>query len=327
MGAVKSLSIGTNAWWMFLVPPAWMAGSNEAFISFHFSSFTWISILLSILAPLAGLWMVVSVLAPGFNQKLSTLEQGDLKKDIVRRKVDISRYLAAIFTRTEKESVLFGVIWKIAGRDRKFKQTIYPMLGSLVVFFGIMYYAQFKHIGNESDSKFYLLLLYFPVFYLFILITSLKFSDNYKSAWIYKSIPINQPGEIVSATIKAISIKLFVPLYLLCNGILLYYKGLGFSFEILSALLINFIFLAGLLFIFKFDLPFTTDSRNKTSDLNMLLAIAMLPVTAVMAGIHYLFVKLHFNFLLVSAVLFILCWYTFRKIRKAGWNKISTFEV
>jgi hypothetical protein len=102
---------------------------------------------------------------------------------------------------------------------------------------------------------------------------------------------------------------------------------LGFSFEILSALLINFIFLAGLLFIFKFDLPFTTDSRNKTSDLNMLLAIAMLPVTAVMAGIHYLFVKLHFNFLLVSAVLFILCWYTFRKIRKAGWNKISTFEV
>lgn len=327
IGAIKSLTFGAGAWWMFLVPSAWMAGSNEAFVSFHFSTFSWISILLSIIVPLAGLWMVVRVLAPGFNQKLASLDQGDLKKNSWRRKADISRLLASIFTRTDKESALFSIIWKIAGRDRKFKQTIYPMLGSLVVFFGIMFYTQFKHIGHDNNSKFYLLLLYFPVFYLFILITSLKYSDNYRSAWIYKSIPINQPGEIVSATIKAISLKLFVPLYLFCNGVLLYYKGIGFSFEILSALLINFIFLTGLLFLFKFDLPFTTDSRNKVGDSNMLLAIAILPVSAVMAGVHYLFVKLNFNFLLVTVVLFVLCCLSFRKIRKAGWNKISVFEV
>jgi hypothetical protein len=256
------------------------------------------------------------------------MDQGEIK-DIAKESsgFSISAYLAKIFTRTSNEAAMFGLIWKIAGRDRKFKQMIYPMLGSVVVFFGVMLYTQFKYMLSGENDKFYLILLYFPLFYLFIIYSNIKFSDNYKSAWIYKIVPLTWPGEVVSATLKAISIKLFVPVYLGCNAILIYIYGPSIIIEIIAALLMNYICLCGLLLLFKFDLPFTVDNANRATNANMLVSMVLLPVSAAISGIHYLILYLHINFLLIIPFLGIICWLLFRKIRFIEWKKIEVFEV
>lgn len=328
INTLKHLKFETPDWRMYLLPPTWMAASNNAFVTFNFNQFSVTNIALSVLIPVLGLMLVIKVLAPGFSNKLQILDQGELKD--VKKETSgfrISAYLAKIFTRTSNENAMFGLIWKIAGRDRKFKQMIYPMLGSVVVFFGIMLYTQFKYMLSGENDKFYLVLLYFPLFYLFIVYSNIKFSDNYKSAWIYKIIPLDRPGEVVSATLKAISIKLFVPVYLGCNAILIYIYGVPIIIEIIAALLMNYICLCCLLLLFKFDLPFTVDNANKTNNANMLVAMVLLPVSAAISGIHYLFLYFHINFLLVIPFLGIICWFLFRKIRLTGWKKIEVFEV
>ncbi len=328
INTLKHLKLETPDWWMYLLPPTWMAASNNAFITFNFDQFSLINIALSVLIPIFGLMLVIKVLAPGFSNKLQIMDQGEIR-DVAKESsgFSISAYLAKLFTRTSNEAAMFGLIWKIAGRDRKFKQMIYPMLGSVVVFFGIMFYTQFKYMLSGENAKFYLILLYFPLFYLFIVYTNVKFSDNYKSAWIYKIIPLDRPGEVVSATLKAISIKLFVPVYLGCNAVLIYIYGAPIVIEIIAALLMNYICLCCLLLLFKFDLPFTVDNANKTNNANMLVSMVLLPVSAAVSGIHYLFLYFHISFLLVIPLLGFICWFLFRKIRLIEWKKIEVFEV
>jgi ABC-2 type transport system permease protein len=328
VGKLEHVNLGTGNWWIHLLPPSWMAGSNELFVSFHITSFSVISLLLSILIPLGGLWFVVKVLAPGYTAKLAVMEQGDLMKVTEHSdKAGLSGILARVFTRTNVESAVFQAVWKIAGRDRKFKQTVYPMLGSIFVMLFIFGFSGKSTIYELATTKLFLVLLYLPLFYLFIICISLKYSDNYRSAWIYKVIPVEQPGAIVSASIKAITLKLFVPVYLLCNGIMIYFQGIGFIFQIITGLMIS---LTGLLFIlslFRIDLPFSADPLNRYVGGNMLLTFILLPLGGVMAGLHYLLIYFHIPMALVSLGTGLLCWFVFRRFRKTRWNKIEAIEV
>ncbi len=325
---LENVSISTGKWWVYLLPPSWMAGSNEAFVSFHFSLFSVISILLSILVPIFGLWFVVKVLAPGYASKLVIMEQGELMKVTEHdNKFTLSGFLARIFTRTGTESAIFQTVWKVAGRDRKFKQTIYPLLGSIFVFMFLIGFSSHTSINDYVTSNNFLILLYFPFFFLFTINSTLKYSDNYKSAWIYKITPIKHPGEIISATIKAIILKLFLPVYCVVNGMMIYYRGIEFIGHIVTGFILCIITLIGVLSLFKVNLPFTADTSVKNARGNMLLAFILFPLSAGIAGIHYLFIKFHFNMFMVALVLSGVCWFAFRLFRQIGWNKVEPFEV
>jgi ABC-2 type transport system permease protein len=325
---ISKVNLAIDKWWIHLMPPSWMAGSNEVFVSFHVTLFGMISIFLSILVPVLGLWLVVKVLAPGFTDKLVIMEQGEMIKiSKYDRNINLSELLAKIFTRTKTESAVFQAIWKIAGRDRKFKQTIYPMLGSIFVFIFIIGYSS-RSTGNDlSTSNEFLVLLYLPLFYLFVICLNLKYSDHYKSAWIYKVMPIEQPGEIVSATIKVIVLKLFLPVYFVINGMMIYFRGFGFIGHILTGFIVCLIALTTVLSFFKLDLPFSADSSIKNASGGMLLTFFLFPFSAALAGIHYLCIKFHFNMFVVAFVAMIFCWFVFRKFRKIGWGRIENFEV
>lgn len=327
VAVIGNTNLSVEHWWMILLPPSWMAGSNELVISFDLTRYSAISLFLSIIIPFIGLWLIIKVLSPGFSHKLSELDQGDLQKTKDdKREINISKFLARIFTRSKTESMFFQIIWKIAGRDRKFKQMIYPMLGFLIMFSVMMFYTTGKYM-SETDDKSFLIYLYFPAFYLFVIIVNIKYSDNYKAAWLYKSIPLVKPGEIISAMIKAISIKLFLPVYIISNGFLIYYKGFAFIFQITTALFFNLLFLVCIYTLSKVHLPFSSDNQNKKTDSNMLLSILFLPIGAAMAGIHYIFIYFNVNFILSSAVLLLVCWFAFKKMRNWSWGKIETFEV
>ena len=328
IGRIKNFSIDTVNWWVYLIPSSWMAGSNEAFISFHLTMFSVVSIFLSIVVPWFGLWMVVKILAPGYSEKLAIMEQGESKKvSDHNESFSLSRGLAKIVTRTQIESAVFQALWKVAGRDRKFKQTTYPMFGSIFVFVFIMAFNSRNSEINFVTTNGFLVFLYFPLFFLFVVSTSLKYSDNFKSAWIYKTMPIEKPGEIVSATLKAIILKLFLPVYFVVNGSLIYFRGFGFIGHILIGFLLCLITLVSILSISKVDLPFTADSSTKNASGNMLLAFILLPLSFGIAGIHLLFIRFNFNVIAVVVALFFVCWFVFRLFRQIGWNKIESFEA
>jgi ABC-2 type transport system permease protein len=327
---LAAIKFSPNHWWLNLLPPSWMAGSNEFFTSFNVTWFSLLSIALAWIVPVGGLLLIVKVLAPGYTKKMAILEQGDTKKIKTlenKKTFSFSSFLSKIFTRTPLEAAAFQVIWKIAGRDRKFKQTIYPMLGSMVV---LVFMILFTGRGRASDSKTsmsFLVFLYFPLLFIYSLIQQLKYTDNFRSAWIYKVMPISRPGEIVSATIKAISLKLFVPAYLACNAVVLYYRGIEYFPHIVVGFLLTTIIAVGLFSISKFSLPFTSDYVDKNTGNNMATTFILLPIGAAAAGLHFCLIWLNVNILLVAAVLAVAYWFVFKAVRKTNWNRIEAFEV
>ncbi|NJK98829.1 MAG: hypothetical protein HC905_31445 [Bacteroidales bacterium] len=135
------------------------------------------------------------------------------------------------------------------------------------------------------------------MFYLFIIFINLKYTDNPRTAWIFKSLPVNHPGEIVTASLKAFTLKLFLPVYLICTGFIIYALGWLYVFHIATGLFMCLITLLGFLSLYKVDLPFTQDSQIKTTNANFLLSFLILPLAGVLAGIHFLLIKLQVSFI------------------------------
>src|SRR5699024_12256601 len=76
-------------------------------------------------------------------------------------------------------------------------------------------------LAGLQDSK-----MYFTIYFIFFAISAmpqfLKYSGDYKGAWIYKIIPIENTRNIYKGTIKAAFINLFTPLFIIVSIIFLF---------------------------------------------------------------------------------------------------------
>ena len=324
-------SIDTSHWWIYLIPSAWMAGSNESFIYLDFTFYRIVSLILSWVVPLVGLWLVIKVLAPGYANKLVILEQGDIKVPKTNEKElkwTVAGVFASLLTRSSTEFSFFQLIWRIAGRDRKFKQSVYPVFGMIAVFVFIIIFNRKEPLSDLANSYSFLTTLYVPIFYLYLILKSLQFSDNYQSSWIYKVAPISTPGEILSASVKTISVKLFLPVYIIINGIFIYYRGFGFLVDIYIGFLLSVMAVVAMLSYTKLHLPFTTGYADRTAGASKLLqAIIPMFIAGIMAFFHFILCFYHIPLVYPAIIVTIACWYVFKYFRHINWNKINYFSV
>jgi len=140
-------------------------------------------------------------------------------------------------------------------------------------------------------------------------------------------LPVKTPGEIISATIKAITIKLFIPVYIVVNIIFIYFRGLSFLLDIYVAFLLIIITTLAMLSISKVDLPFTTNIAERNTNGNTLITFSVMLVGACLAGIHYLINSFNIPMIIPAIILTPICWFVFKTFRKIGWRKIEAFRV
>jgi ABC-2 type transport system permease protein len=215
----------------YFLPPVWIAAINEVLI--HPSRATLLTSIVAIIGvtvPLAGLWLVAKVLAPGFNKQLAIAATSDgnvtapLAPSLVKKpKFDLAGRLAGLVASDPVENAGFRITWKLAARIREFKIKVYPAFAYVPIYF---LYFTLNGKGNLDQRIYklqqypaYIFLIYLSTFIISAILQHISFTEKYKPAWVYYALPITQPGKILSGMYKAVVTLYYLPYCLVIGAV------------------------------------------------------------------------------------------------------------
>lgn len=322
----------TPQWWNFLLPSSWFAAPFALFIDHSKETLYLYLTLAAVLIPLLALILYLKVAAPAFErnlQKLSTSDGGgrDLKKS------RLSLLLTNLLCRNKLEKTFFRFTHMMLSNERKLKLKIYPSLAFAVImpFVFLFSIAGTTHSFSEFLSALahgrYYISLYFSAAFLCPLVLMLSTSENYKGAWIYRALPVDNPALVLKGALKAFITKYVVPVYLIAGAIFTTFCGL----RIVPDLILIFLNMLGLLLVIfmmnKKELPFYKNFSTTQGGSNTAVVFVSLGLCGAFAGVHYLLLRLFapgvYIFMGVSLLAVILLW---RLSFRFTWRDIARDE-
>jgi hypothetical protein len=321
---------------MFL-PTYWFAGAWQELYSWNSSLKLWTCVAFTILVPALGAWIVVKYFAPSFNRKLSMIT-GDsavssTSNENAARKSSsaYSNFLSKLFTRSGVERVSFLFTWKMMLRSRNFKMKVYPAIGYMIVIMVLMIiqnnHFSFKDIISQTkDGIFYMLMvIYFSNLLLISALAQVSMSEKYKAAWIFFTAPVNDPGKIISGSVKAAIAQLFFPFALIIILSLSILAGptaipnllLGVSNELLISAIAAYIAMR--------KLPFSSPQQNNAGGILRVFVVMILGV--VFAAIHFLLYKIIIVISILTILSLTATWLVFDALNRLSWQKIYSSYI
>ena len=175
-------------------------------------------------------------------------------------------------------------------RDRKFKQSVYPNFGIMIVLAIILLKPDLSNIlsslqGNDEFGKyFFVMMLGFSVN---AAILQLPYTDTPEAAWIYRALPFTAHGDIISGATKAMLTKFLIPIYFIIAIPSMLLWGLTFAFQILLSVLGNILLVLVIVSTRETLLPFTRVREMQQKGLNTVRAIFSMIFMVMMAGLIY----------------------------------------
>lgn len=315
----------------YVLPPVWMSMSMEAVYLNNYNKLHLIMMVCALLAPIIIMWFMTKYLAPVFNKKIAALGGSVTSNKITEKSsgsdTALSEKLSALFCSNQLQVAGFEKVWKITGRDKNFKLQFYPSLGYIFV---LMFVVLFKKDTDPENimvglknGKSFLLFIYLPLFVLYNTLHIIPFNQNYEAAWIYKSAPINQPGQIITGSLKALFVKFFLPLFLIFFSLCLYIWGYAIIDDFIYGLL-NTIFLFILLnFLGDIYLPFSLKPDVKKQAGKVIKIIIQSIAIAVLIGLHYFVLKVDYLLYALMPVWIIGILLLLKKLKNISWKKIN----
>jgi ABC-2 type transport system permease protein len=282
--------------WSYFLPPVWIAALNEVLI--HPGRATLITSLMAIIGvtvPLAGLWLVAKVLAPGFNRSLSIAATSDgntsapVTPGVVRKsKFDIVGKIANFTAADPVENAGFRITWKLAARIREFKIKVYPAFAYVPIYF--LYFSLNgkgsldQRLDHLQGGNAYIFLIYLSTFIISAILQHISFSEKYKPAWVYYALPITHPGKILSGMFKAVVTLYYFPYCLIISAVSIAIWGPAVINDLILAFFVGLIYgILMALFMVK-GLPFSKPVLVKQSGGRI---ITSLLITSVIAGVGF----------------------------------------
>jgi hypothetical protein len=244
----------------------------------------------------------------------------------VREKIQRAAANLLCFSRTEK--AFYQFTQNMLSNERKLKLQLYPQLAFALAMPFLMLSGI---IGGEfswsdvlvvlANSKLYLT-VYWSAIFLAFTATMISSSENYRSAWIYRVLPIESPAPIFKGALKAFIVKFVIPIYLLIALIFVLFCGL----KIIPDLILIFInMIIVLLFIFKLnrkELPFYRDFQVMQGMNRMGIMLISMLICGLCALVHLLLTYVPFGVILnivLSLVIIMVLW---RKSFNITWKEI-----
>ena len=199
------------SWWNPLVPPMWMGGTMDAFITGNFDAPHLILILLCFAVPILGLVMMNRSFSTFFSEKLAGLstefnptETSTTPSVSTPNLGDFSTKLAPYITSSSVESGVFQFVWKQLSRDRKIRLRLYPQFAYFFVMIIVIMFSFFRRSGGIEtilaelpNTKWYLMFIYLGSTTLSASLALVPYSDDFKAAWIYYALPVAKPGDVL----------------------------------------------------------------------------------------------------------------------------------
>ncbi|GGA48862.1 hypothetical protein [Paenibacillus physcomitrellae] len=280
--------------WQYLLPPVWFAGPFEVLFNGEHSGIYVSFALLALLVPILSL-TVYTLLMPRFEQHLQKLsEQGDGGRN---RTSHFHKRLGSWICRTKEEAVFFDFASIMLRRERDFKLKVYPSLGLSIVFPFIFMLINFKEGKNwaEISSGQSYLFIYFCTIMVPTVIMTLKYSGNYKGAWIYTTAPLIQIKDLYKGTLKAFLMRLLLPLFLVEAIIFMAIFGLRILPDLLVVLLVIFLYTYISFLLIGRELPFSRRFETVPEEGAGMKTLGLLAILGVFALLHFLSLRFSYG--------------------------------
>jgi hypothetical protein len=325
-----SFTVNNNGY--YFAPPVWMAETIEAVTNGLFDVMHIVMMGLAILLPAFLFWIMNKYLAPSFTRKLAALNvdgvntpQTTTEKTI--RKKTISEKLSKLICKTEVERAAFELTWKVTGRDKQFKMQFYPSLAYLAIFIFIIIFRSNKSVestwNNLANTKSFLMFIYIPILLIGNSLMFVAYSENYQAAWVYRSSPIIQPGNLVSGTAKAMFTKFFLPAYLLLFSFCIVIWHTAIIDDFLLGLVVNLFCFLCIASLSSKSLPFSKQPNTQLQSGKFILVIIQMIIIGAMIGLHLLTLYFPFVFYVLLPILAVASFFLIRNLQQLQWNKIS----
>ncbi|MDJ1483616.1 hypothetical protein QNI16_24165 [Cytophagaceae bacterium YF14B1] len=324
---LQSISLEV-VWWQYLVPPFWMGGIMEAFVSRHFETPYIIFTLLAVTLPVGIIYLMNSAVSKSFSRKLLEMNDASGDKNETgttedRSKKPLSERLSAIFTRHPLEKMGFELTWKITSRDQKFKMRTYPTLGVMIP--TIFVFLRGQQLG-QSDWQ-YILILYAMSFAINAFYTNIQFSDDYKATWFYGSVPADPPGYILSGALKAVFIKFILPVYAFLIAAIFWFWGVDALANVILALFNNMLFICIFALISPKRFPFSQAPAEAQQASSIGIALLMMMVSTMIGFAHYGLARFPTGIWIAIAIVGGTVFYFLRLYSQTTWSQIRASVI
>lgn len=332
---LKSISI-TDMQLIWLLPPVWIAALHELLVNTNTTGTKTILLgLLAILSPVLSLYLVIKVLAPGFNKKLSSISGSGTDETAVQsqKTMPVESYMskiAAFLAPHPVENAGFKITWLLSSRYRDFKVKVYPVFAYLPVYFVFFGFLSNNGSFNERwnslrEGSMYILLAYLTSVIILTVLQHVSQTEKHKASWIYFSTPHNQPGRILGGMFKAIIAKFYAPYFLLITILSIVIWGPQVINDFLLALAVSLIYgLLTALFLVK-GFPFSQPvDINKAGKIFISLLLMIVPIA--IGFFHYWAAKWETAIWAAALILLFIVWLMFNYYTKETWEKLEMAE-
>lgn len=322
---------------IIFLPTYWFAGAWQQLYGWNNSFRLWICVILTIAVPAFSIWVVIKYFAPSFNRKLSMISGSDadisINKKAAHKKTSstYSSLLSKLFTGQGVERASFLFTWKMMIRTRNFKMKVYPAIGYMIVIMVLMLLQNktfsFNDIASQTKAGItsILMIIYFSNLLLFAALGQITMYEKYKAAWIFFTTPVNNPGKIISGSVKAAIAQFFFPLAFITVVSLLIFCGPtiipNVLFGISNELLITAI--AAYLGISK--LPFSSPQQNNTGSV-LRVFVAMI-LAFLIAAVHFMLYRMTIVVSILAILSLTATWLVLDTVSRLSWKKINSSYV
>jgi len=294
----------TSKWYHYLLMPFWFGGPFELFFEANYDISIIIYTILIIIIPITAFIIYTKSLGT-FENSLLKLNQGDKQKPYKEKR----KFITNIINKTPEERNFYRFSYQMLKSERDFKLRVYPSLGLSMVFpFLFMFQSGFD-LTKLADSKQYLN-LYFCAFMMPMVTYMLRYSKNYKAAWVFYSTPISDFSVFKKAALKAFLMRLLIPIYLVESVIFTCIFGIRIIPDLVAIFFTILIFTIICYRVFGNFIPFSQPVENANKGQTVVFFI-ITAILGLMVGIHYavtLFPILIYPYNFILLIITILAW-------------------
>jgi len=298
--------------WHALLPSMWFASIFGIIIDGSKEPFLRGLSVLAIVGPILLIIIYIKSVVPYFEKNLQKLNEngGTISRKNEKRKEVIARLVC----KDKIERSMFKFTQNMISTERNLKIKVYPTL-AMAVFMPVLFIFMdtngksfMENVQTGFGGKIHLL-IYISIVLLCFCTGFISNSDSYKGAYIYKVLPIKNPGVLLKGAVKGTIFKLIIPLYILEGGVFLIFKGTSIIPDLIVMFLVLLIVTLMYFNISNKAMPFSV--KFATADSGKLVGPSLIAivVVGVFAGIHIairnniLFVAVYGMVLLIANVI------------------------
>jgi ABC-2 type transport system permease protein len=277
--------------WTYFFPPAWFAGLVKLSQVSVIAVSEFALAVIAVIIPVAGAILLVRFLSRGFE---NILGEGTSESSVAltqkSKPGNITERIINFFCSSEIEKAGWRMAVSTTKRDRKFKQSVYPQFGMVLVIAIVILKPDLKNAANslhESGgfSK-YLFLIIFG-FTGSTAVLQLPFTDSPEASWIYRALPVKETGHILTGAVKSMLMRFFAPLYLIVTIPAVWFWGYKMVPQILLGGLGVIMLVLFTIILQRMDLPFTQPREMQRKGTNSITAIISMIMMGLLTGLIY----------------------------------------